>query len=299
MIKFRIIFYIAICCLLSLHMAAQNNRLQGKVLFLNSGNSPAVGVEISGSIKRDSITINANPVYSADDGSYTLVFPQAVPGHVVELKVSEKTGSGQALEIVNEEELRICRIPEDPAETFDIIVCKKGERDVAAQRYYRILKTSAERELGRMKREWSTLLDQSEKDYQKITEMSKRIDELQKQTDSLKLYKDALRIASINKDNATKRVLRYLKLLDEGTSIQEARAALSINKAIDELEVGILRFKAAVEELQTRADASQSMFDYKDAIRCYDTLINYAEKVGVDRLKMTFYYTDIGQVFFK
>ena len=150
--EFRIIFYTIVCCLLSSGMAAQNNSLSGKALFLNSGKTPAAGVKISASIILDSITINANPVYTASDGSYTLVFPRAVPGHVVTLKVGDKDGRGEAIEIVNEEELRICQIPEEPSEAFDIIICKKGERDAAAQRYYKIFKTSADRELDRMKK---------------------------------------------------------------------------------------------------------------------------------------------------
>ena len=76
----NLLIYTAICCIFSLPLNAQNNSLNGKVLFLNSGNNPAVGVEISGSITIDSTTIiNANTVYTAADGSYRLVFPKALP----------------------------------------------------------------------------------------------------------------------------------------------------------------------------------------------------------------------------
>ena len=291
------VFYTVICCLFSLCLAAQHHSISGKVLFLNSGKTPVAGVQISGSITvSDSITLTANAVYSASDGSYILTFPEAAPGHLVELTVGDTDGNEHPIELVNEEELRIWRIPKDPKEAFNIIVCKKGERDVTAQRYYEILKTSADRELEKMKKQWSALVDQNEKDYRKITEMSARINKLEKQADSLEIYKAAYRMASINRDNASRRVKRYLKRLDEGKSVQEAREALSIGKATIELEKNTKKFTAGVEELETRARASTSIFDYKDAIACYDTIISYSQSLGIDRLKMAHYYGIIARI---
>ena len=61
-------FYVLICCFFPLSLIAQqNNNLSGKVLFLNSGNTLAVGVGIF--IASKSIGV-ANTIYTVDDDSY-------------------------------------------------------------------------------------------------------------------------------------------------------------------------------------------------------------------------------------
>ncbi|MCB0376075.1 MAG: hypothetical protein KDD04_09175, partial [Sinomicrobium sp.] len=214
-------------------VAAQNNSLGGKILYLNSGKTPAAGVEISGKSEKLG---KANAVYSDSEGVYRLVFPKSGVGHVVELSVGDTDANGQAMEVVNDSELRICRIPEDPSEVFEIIVCKKGERDLDAQKYYKVIKSSADKALAAKKAEWSRLVDQEGKDYKAIAALIEEIDRLEKQADSMSIYKEAYRMASINKDNATKRVLDYLELLNKGESIQEARKVLSVEKATGALE---------------------------------------------------------------
>ncbi len=285
-----------------------NNILRGKIFFLNSGKKPAVGVEVSGIIKSIGA---AEAVYTDENGAFTLVFPKAAVNKTVHLVLGNTDSKGESIEVVNGKEVQMLKILENPEDEFEIIVCKKGEREIIALRYYNIImsqkkerdniaekyygiiKTSAERELTKKKEKWARLVEQKEKDYDAITELRNEIDRLEKQADSISLYKEARRIASINKDNASKRVLKYLKLLDEGTSVQQARKILNPKRAIEELKKSASQFKAAIEELQTRASASKSIFDYKDAIRCYDTIINYSEKMNVDKLTMAEYYFEI------
>ncbi|MEM9686229.1 MAG: tetratricopeptide repeat protein, partial [Bacteroidota bacterium] len=278
--------------------AQQNNSLSGKIVFLNSRKNPATGVELSGVIKRsDTDSIVANTVYSGDDGTYRLVFPKAAVGYVVQLTIGEKDGNGQAIEVVNDAAVRICRIPEDAKEAFEIIVCKKGERDAIAETYYTIIKSSSDVALAGIKKELEVLLNQKKKRYQAVDSLIKRIARLEKQADSIPIYKEAYRIASINKDKANDRVLKYLNLLEAGISIQQAREVLNIESASRELESGVSLFEAGINELETRASASMSIFDYKDAIRCYKTIITYAEEIGMDRLKMASYYHIIAILF--
>lgn len=270
----------------------QNNALRGKVLYLSSGKTPAVGVEISGTIKQGE---QANTVYTTDLGTYHLVFPKAGEGQRVNLVIGDRDAGNTQLELVNEKEVDGCRIPANPTEEFEIIVAKKGYRDLVAQKYYRIIRTSADLVLTQTKQELDQLFQQQEKDYEQISSMSAKIKKLKQENDSLAIYREAYRIATINKDDASARVLRYLQLLDEGKSIQEAREALSINKAAKDMGRGIGFFHAGMEELETRASASASIFDYQDAIACYDTLISYSEKLGLDPLRIADQYFQKGK----
>ncbi len=199
--------------------AQPNNIFRGKVLYLNSGKKPAVGVEINGSIKEE----HSNSVYTNNDGSFELKFPNARVGYLVELSVGDTDVNGQNIELVNDREVSNCRIGTKNTKDFEIIVCKKGERDLVVQKYYHIIKTSSDVALAQKEKEFQALLTAKQKDHNKISKLSAEIAQLQQQMDSLTIYKEAFRIASINKDNATKRVLHYLKLLSEGKSIQEAR----------------------------------------------------------------------------
>ena len=115
------LFLLVVCLLLNQCIyGQQNNTLRGKMLFLNSGKTPAVGVEISGSIKKIE---NANTVYTSNNGTYELVFPNARVGYPVKLLIGNEDESGKSIELVNNKEVGICRIPAQATDEFEIIVC--------------------------------------------------------------------------------------------------------------------------------------------------------------------------------
>ncbi|NNF33455.1 MAG: hypothetical protein HKN68_05070, partial [Saprospiraceae bacterium] len=181
--------FLIICFFLNSPLFSQNNNtLRGKMLFLSSGKTPAQGVTISGIIKE---VENTNSVYTTDDGSYVLIFPKAREGHRVNLTIGEEDQHGKQIEVVNEKEVEICRIRADYKEEFEIIVCPKGSRDLAAQKYYNIIKTSSDIALAQLKNEMDELLQKQEKDYKLITEYGNRIATLEQQTDSLVIYREA------------------------------------------------------------------------------------------------------------
>jgi tetratricopeptide (TPR) repeat protein len=273
----------------------ENNKiLRGKVLFQNSNFTPATGVAVAGMIKVEKEE-NTNKVYSDSRGNYELQFPLARKGHPVSLSIGNTDKTGQELEVVNEKEISLCRIPANASQEFEIIVCPKGARDVAARKYYKILKNSAEKAYEQMQEEFRALTEAQNKDYNSIQQVADDLTKLQEQIyDSIAIYKEAMAIASINKDGVNDRVLNYLKLLDEGKSIQEARKELSISKASNDMEQGIILFRAGVKELEERARASAAVFDYKDAVVCYDTLIGKAEKLNIDQLELSGYYLEAG-----
>lgn len=274
-----------------INLSAQNNILRGQIAYLNSGKKPATGVKVAGTIKAVEAS---NSTHTSNGGAFELEFPKARTGHLVHLTIGNTDNNSVEIEVVNTKELEICRIPATVTEVFKIIVCKKGERDLAAQHYYKIFKTSSDLALRKKEKELNTLLNERQKDYTKIADLTATLDKLQKQADSATIYQEALRIASINKDDASKRILRYIQLLDEGKSIQEAREALSIKEAAKELGAAAKGFNAAIEMLEIRAGASEGIFDYQDAIECYDTIIWYSEKMNIDKLILASYFMKLG-----
>ncbi|MEM7371813.1 MAG: tetratricopeptide repeat protein [Bacteroidota bacterium] len=273
-------------------LAQQNDMLRGEILFLSSGKQAAIGVEVSGSIRNAEY---ANPVYTTSTGEFQLHFPNARDGYRVTLTIGTTDKNGTEIELVNDREVEECRIPANPLAVFPIIVCRKGARDKIAQKYYRIIKTSADIALEKTKKSLDSLRHVRNINYQLIGELSARIQRLELQNDSLSIYREAFRIASINKDNASDRVLKYIRLLDEGKSVQEAREALSIKKAAKDLKKNLSEFEDAIKELEHRARASLRIEEVDEALRAYQNSILYFEKMGKDSLSIVDIYWSYAQ----
>ncbi|MEM6632315.1 MAG: tetratricopeptide repeat protein [Bacteroidota bacterium] len=285
---------------LSLHFACLSliafgqASLKGNVYFQNSAFTPAVGVQI--------LAEGSNGDYSKSDGSYTLEFPDGKAGQPVYPNLGENNigtdKNGLEIELVNSQELALINLPEDPDQyVTPIIVCPKGARDIAARRYYNILKSSSEKELAKIKAQLDGLFAQQEKNYARISDLSQKLEQLNAQKDSLKIYEDAFYIASINTDGATKRVKYYIQLLDEGKSIQEAREVLSIDQAEKDAQQGLAQFEAALTELQTRARASFTIFDYEDAIACEEKIINNLRTAGMNPARIAGHASNVATLY--
>jgi len=281
--------YLTILCSFLLNGIIAQNFLEGNVYFMNSKyETGKVRAANNVQLRAD----GSNGDYSNSDGAYLLRFDHYPIGKVVNLHVGNTAnvitdGAGEKLEWVNKSDIESVTIPSNSKEKpIDIIVCPKGYRDLAAQRYYKIIRTSSDAALVKKEKEYQDLLTKQSKNYTQIAKLSAELADLQNQTDSVAIYKEALRIASINKDNASDRVIRYLELLDEGQSIQEARKVLSIKEASLDLEKSTNLFKSAYEELEIRAEASKSIFDYADALICYDTLFQFASRMQLRPFKL-------------
>lgn len=273
--------------------------LIGSAYYLNSK------VETGARVPAPHIQIQAdgsNGDYTNTDGGYRLYFSQHHPGGVVALRVGNADrqitdGKGNVLEWVNQTDLETVVLPKKPEDRpVQIIVCPKGYRDQAAQRYYRILKTSSDRALREKEKEFFALQKQQKLDYARIAALSSELEKLQQQNDSVAIYKEAFRIASINQDDASKRVVRYIQLLEEGESVQEARKVLSIEGAAIELQAAVRGFRSAIEELETRAGASEAIYDYQDAMTCYDTILKYVNEMELHPARLGDYYLDAARI---
>jgi tetratricopeptide (TPR) repeat protein len=274
--KTRLLLTLVICLFGVLLFGQHNNTLRGKVLYLSSGKKPAVGVKVSGKID---VLEYANDVYSANNGDYLLVFPNARDGYGVELTIGKTDCDGYQIELVNIKEIEQCKIPALKSDQFEIIVCRKGFRDLKALSYYNILKSSSEKEIEKLKNEVQILLKEQKQDFNKISILSKKI--YKYENDSVSIYRDALRLASINKDNCSARSLKLIEMLKSGASIIEVREVLNvdsigcdINQEKAEHKVKINRY---LDEYDRRASLSLRIFDYEDIVFSYENALKYTD----------------------
>lgn len=257
----------------------QNQAFRGKVLYLNSGGQPAIGVQVSG---KTLDAANSNIVYTTAAGDFSLLFPWAKNGQRINIEVGKDDARGQTIEVVNIREIEQCRMPANGTDVFEVIVCVQGTRERVAQKYYHIIRNSTMKEIERLRREVKQMILAKTQDYVLIGELTEKITKLQEQTDSISLYREAYRMASINRDNATARMVKYLELLEQGESIEEALKVLDSNKASEELERNIQSFGAGIEELLTKANGEFFHANYSEAIALYQTIITHCQNMGID-----------------
>ncbi len=257
----------------------QNQAFRGKVLYHNSGGQPAIGVQVSGKTPE---AAEANIVYTTSTGDFSLLFPRAKNGERIDIEVGIDDAHGQAIEVVNLKEVEQCRMPANGTEVFHVIVCVKGARERVAQRYYNIIRNSTQKEIERLRKEVKQMVLAQKQDYAQITLLTRKITSLQQKTDSITIYREAYRLASINKDNATTRMVKYLELLEQGKNIEEALAVLDQEKASREIEKNILSFQAGIDELLTKANGSFLRGYYEEVISCITSIIRHSETLGID-----------------
>ncbi|MBC7775197.1 MAG: tetratricopeptide repeat protein [Phycisphaerae bacterium] len=269
-----------------------NKTLHGKVLYHSSGNKPAVGVRIA--------EPDANAVYSFDNGDYSLVFQNKQNGASLTLEVGKNDRNSRRLELVNEKEVKAAKIPANAKEVFDIIVCPYGQRDIAAQKYYKILRSTADKELEKKKKEIETLFSQQEKDYQKISNLFALIDKMQTALDSVKINEQALYISSINLDRASQIVKDAVWEMEEEQDVESALKVLNIEALGIAYEYastikrqGEVIIKKADAEIQQVIDGYifkinllEPKFMYGEIAECYEKISDIYEKEGYDKKQL-------------
>lgn len=272
------------CFILGMVAAYGQASVTGRVVFLNSKKEPdgekipAVNVQVN--------STGSNGDFSRQDGAYTLYFPHLKPGAVVQAHIGKKgedptDGKGTKLELVNDKDLHNLILPAKEAEiSLQIVVCPKGYRDLIAQKYYGIVKTSSDFALKQKTEELLKLQKESVKSAKTVEELSKEIEQLSRQNDSAQIYKEAFLLASINKDDAGVRVLRYLRLIENGTHIQEARRVLNRELAEKEGRENARNIKQTITELELEASAARLIFDYDSEIKAYRSIQALLEEMG-------------------
>jgi tetratricopeptide (TPR) repeat protein len=283
--KFTSRHSITICCLfLAANLFGQNpnNFLRGRVLYQSSGNKPAIGVRIT--------EPDANGAYSTDNGDYQLKFQTKRAGDLLSLEIGNDDAKGQKLELVNEKEIKTARLPASPEEFLDIIVCPAGQRDAAALKYYRILRTTADRELEKKKKEVDGLLAGKNKDYQKISDLFAQLDQMQAALDSGKIREQAYSIASINIDRASQMVKDAVRKIEEDNDVEGALRLLnvgSLDSAYQRASALLKKADAAilqvVEGYEFKISLLEPQYKYSEIARCYEKIAEIYEKEDYDQ----------------
>ncbi len=260
--------------------STQNNILRGRVLFQSSGNKPAVGAQIK---EKDS-----NGDYSKNNGEYRLVFQSKRNGAALNIELVPGMPAGKKIELVNEKEVKAAKLPASADEVLDIIVCPAGQRDIAAQKYYRILRTTADRELEKKKKEVEGLLAQKDKDYQKISALFAQLDAMQAALDSAKIREQAFSIASINLDRASQLVQDAVKKINEENDVEGALKILSTDALDTAYQVASamkkkadLAIRQVIEGYEFRISLLEPQFKYGEVAACYDKIVDIYEKEGL------------------
>jgi len=191
--------------------------LQGTVKYFNSGSKPAVGVEIR--------AFGANLVKTNEAGMFILNFSSKKPGDPVKISVGVTDHDGKALELVNVKELEQLNLPANPENfTVEVIVCRVGQRNDAAQEYYDILLKTADIAFNMRLSNIEEQLKQKNIDASTVVSLQEEKDNLRAERDSVvaKLEEQALYIANINLDKASKLVKDAVGKLDSSHDIESA-----------------------------------------------------------------------------
>ena len=294
----KLYIFVLLAFTLNVSILAQGE-IVGKVVYLNSNGLPAYGVKVS--------AYGSNSDYSRDSGKFKLVFPILQAGSIIKPEIGDgvrntniKDELGHDLELVNKKETEHFCIPKDPlASPLIFIVCLKGARDLVIRKYYEIIKSSTEKAYAKLKKKYEELNVEHKKDFKHISDLSNQISLQEEQMDSLNFERQAENLASINKDDAPDRILKYLAAIDSGESIQDAISILDVKSASKDLNESLKVFDKIIMELGLRVNSLITIFEYKAAMESCDTIIYYLQKRGGDPLLLASYYNMIADILMK
>ncbi len=278
------LLYLLLC---SLNTLAQG-KLQGTVYYMNSNKTPAFNVKVK--------AIGANGDHSNSNGHYELYFPHLDKGKITEISIGDQInekivdGNGEEIEMVNN--IRSVIIPEDPnAFSYNIIICKKGERDLAARKYFGILKNASEKDLEEKTKELEVLLKKFKETDEVIITQRQELKYLQSMADSLNIYKQALQLASLNKDMISERMLKHLTLLEAGVSVQEAAKVLDVEAAFKEGSKSIEVLNSSFEEIRIIMLEAFRNGEYEKGLEYLEKGVSLADNTLVSKeVLISFYF---------
>ncbi|AUP81229.1 tetratricopeptide repeat protein [Flavivirga eckloniae] len=248
------------------------SKLDGKVYQQSSSWTPIEGIWVN--------EVDSNGDFSKADGSFSLKFNNKTKGQAVFPKIGNQNANivqdkyGKEWELINDKEIEYVIIPEksDEKNLLKLILAPKGQRDLAAQKYYKIIKTSSDTKLAKLEGELIEIRNTLGERDSLVIQKDKQLEVYKGLCDSLRLYKEAVELASINLDGASERVKRYKKLLDQGVKIEEARKELNPEKAEKEALRGGELERASVNEIRRAARIATLGFRFDKAISLYDRI---------------------------
>ena len=202
--------YLMLACLLLLVPAcafAENHTLSGQIVVQNSSGEPLAGVQVAAK--------GASPATSDSTGQFELKFADRKEGDRVFLTLKK-----EGFEVVNRKELEQV-IRADENDIVIIVMCKAGERDRHAMRYYDIAEKSI---LAAYETELRRIKDDHEKT---LKEKNAELEKLKVQRDAALAQAKELseKFAQVNLDEASEMYKQAFGLFQSG-KVEEARKVL-------------------------------------------------------------------------
>lgn len=251
---------LSVCFFLSVFTSLQAETiLRGIITYQNTGNRVSA-IQVTARGSSPTIT-KAN---SNTEGTFRLIFPTKKPGDVVKLNITNRQ-----YDLVNHpRELEII-IPENPNEKLiRLVVCKKGERDQNAVKYYEI--STAYLAKGYEKRE-AKLNQKIAKLNQRLNNQTNNTEELQQQILSLKLEKQDLYDTYQTK-------LDKAWILAEGFSrLDLAQTDATFNEAFDLFKTGDIEKATQLLSVDSRRAALDKIYQKEQEIQ--------GEKAKIEAMK--------------
>ena len=255
--------------------------LRGVVLANELGGSPMGNVEVS--------AVSANPNSTGADGKFTFTFPNRKPGDTVRLIVSKK-----GYVVVNDIQLELT-LPADPEERPAIILlCKEGDREEMARRFYRLKSVEAVDETYKRKLEEAQNAsaaelaklrqkrDQAKEAAEKVAEGLAK----QKPSAGSEVYRTAMRLFLDGKVDQALDTLSDEKLreLSRAAKQRKAEAEKATEEAIQnwllkaQLFTVQFRFVDAEKAYQEAIDTSPDSFKANFAFAAFNQQLNRYDK---------------------
>ncbi|MCC6279305.1 MAG: tetratricopeptide repeat protein [Saprospiraceae bacterium] len=290
---YRLIIFLA--SLQISQLFSQNNLIRGVVLYQNSGGVPAAGVQIN--------SFNANSRFTSSSGMFELHYSNKKAGDLVKLIIGGTDNAGKKIEVVNSKQLEILRIPANPDDILEIIVCPAGSRDAAAIRFYGILSTSANEDYNKRINDIERQIRQLNGDQKRVKQLEEQLEALRKERDDAlkKVEEQAQFIASINKDRASEIVKKAIELIETNKDIQHALELLD-NIKLDEAYLDAqgkkikaeAEIKQVIEGYKLKISLLQDKKDIPEKIICYEKIINIFIENQFDLLELSTIYDQVG-----
>ena len=272
--KFALMLAILAC-----GVGAKGSSLRGLILADRLGGSPVPRVRVSAP--------GANPTETGESGSFTLQFPNAQPGDVVQVTV-DKPG----YVVVNYVQLRVV-LPRNPdAEELTLLICKEEQFEEWARQLYRLKSLEAiEQAYGsRIK-----LLEESnQKTSEAMAKLRRELEEskvaAEKAADELArlrpgetsdLYSEAMSLFLEGKVNDALQTLNEEKL-------QRSIAAAKVARTEAEKEIA-----EALQGYLLKAKLLATQFRFADAERVYEAATQAAPESAVAHFELARFNQDL------
>lgn len=262
-----------------------SQKLNGIILYQNTGKAPAEGVKISGP--------GCNPVYSQDDGYFEIPCANKKPGKKVHLRIGTTDADGKQIEVVNSDAIKLIRMPADPDhEPVEIIVCPAGHLAEAINNLYNILEKNYDDNINKDIKEINEKLDQSNLDADVKANLLQQIADLEQQKEEAysKIEEQAIYIASINRDQASEMLNKAISLIEQGQDIDSALVILDENK-LEELyknkraniEKNENEIRGIIEAYKLKILSLAPRFKFDHITGLYDKIIQCYEDNDFDK----------------